>query len=206
MCLSKYNLGYVMYDNEGKKYWCINMCKNTKVNNECKIYEKTKDRKRKKRRKIAKRCKYKTGNKPVKAVGKKTTKAIIALVYHMNREPDSVSKHKCACTVCTTQCVREYCTKVAHTPVSSGSKCKKEYVVKYIGMRSCMKTRIKLLLCKMQKKVRPMTKNTVWWWRMPRKHYVHWKNLVTAVDITKSNGGVEVCSMYSMARPGGRSA
>jgi len=78
-----------MYDNEGKKYRCINMCKNTKVNNECEIYENTKDRKRKKIRKTAKR--------------------------------------------------REYCTKVAHTPVSSGSKCKKEYVVEYIGMRSYMK-------------------------------------------------------------------
>jgi hypothetical protein len=137
MCISKCILEYVMYVNEGKKYLCINTCENMKLKNECKTYGKFNDSKGKKRRKKVKRWKYKVSNKPVKAVGKKITKAIISLVYYLNKEPDLVRKHRYECTVCTTQYVLEYCTKVAHTPVNSGSKCKKEYVAEYIGVSLC---------------------------------------------------------------------
>ncbi len=104
MCINNYNLGYVMYDSEGKKHRCIKMSKNTKVKNDRKIGVKTKYRVSNMVRKKAKRWKCITGNKPVmKAIG-----------YHRNSEPDPVRKHKYACTVCTTQCVQEYCTKMAY--------------------------------------------------------------------------------------------
>jgi hypothetical protein len=174
-----------MYDSEGKKHQCIKTSKNTKVKNDRKIRVKTKDRESKKIRKKAKRWKCKTGNKPViKAIG-----------YHRNSEPDPVRKHKYACTVCTTQCVQEYCTKTAYTPVSSGSKCKQEQVVEYIGMSEYMKARRTSVLCQKRRKYWSVMKKSVWLCRMTRIYYVHWKYLKEKNNI-KCNGGVKMCSMY----------
>ncbi len=196
MCISTYIMGYVMYDNEGKKHLCIKVSKNTKVKNCRKICVKTKDRKRKKRRKKAKRWKYKTGNKPVKSLERKIAKVIIALGYHRNSEPDPVSKHKYVCTVCTSQCVREYCTKVAYTPVSSESKCKQEYVVEYIGMSAYWKIRRNSVQCKKCRKDWSVMKSTVRLCKMNRKCYMHWKYVITTVYNTNCNGGVKMCSRY----------
>jgi hypothetical protein len=196
MCINNYNLGYVMYGSEGKKYQCIKTSKNTKVKNDRKIRVKTKDRESKKIRKKAKRWKCKTGNKPVKAVGRKITKIIKAIGYHRNSEPDPIRKHKYACTVCMTQCVQEYCTNTAYTPVSSGSKCKQEQVVEYIGMSAYMKNRRNSVVCQKRRKYWSVMEKSVWLCRITSIYYVHWQYLKASVDNTKCNGGGKMYSMY----------